>query len=429
MVLKNVLIIAISFTILFSLSLYPFLYPFLFSLPEKEILVIGLDGGDYEVFQSLIEKKKLPNVEKIVKEGTFVPFYTTSKLDSYSAWNSLTICNETSLWNKLKERNTSFGTLYWPNVSEHGLFMIPDEFEGKKEYPEEIYDSKALLIFKNPITEFLRKVYWLKVMLPQNKAEKDLVYEFYLLDRNVREFFYLREKFKPRISFLVFSSPLRIEQYFWMYSHPHKFGSYVTEKEIERYGGVIENYFIELDDFIGKINKPNKLVVIVSNRGVKEEFPPKVVEKININKILKELGLLEFDYREEIDFSRTKAYTLEEGIDEELKIFIQAENKEEVKEELKEIFSEMRTLPYGYEMFDVEDFDSGILLKRKLPKIIEDKEFYLSGKNYRFSDFILSRTISSLPEDKGFVILNKKVKVKSNMTSEDFCDFLLNLIF
>jgi len=80
-----------------------------------------------------------------------------------------------------------------------------------------------------------------------------LVYEFYLLDRKAREFFYLREKFKPAITFFVISSPLRIEQYFWIYAIQKNLVDYITEAEKEKYGKVIENYLIEIDDFIGKL--------------------------------------------------------------------------------------------------------------------------------------------------------------------------------
>jgi len=306
--------------------------------------VIGLDGLDYTTLQYMIKEKKLPNFQAIVSNGTFATFKNKGKLDSYSAWNSLAKCKENSLWDELEKRKISFGTLYWPNVPEKGSFMMPDEFEGRKEWPEEIYDSKALLLLKNPVTEFFRKVYWLKIMFPQNKVEKDLVYEFYLLDKKVREFFYLREKFRPGITFLVLSSPLRIEQYFWIYAHPEKFKDYVSEMESEKYGKVIESYLIELDDFIGKINKQGKTVIIISNRGIKEIFPPKIVDKIDVNKILNEVGVLEFDYRGEIDFSKTKAYTLEEGLDQELKIFVK---DKEVQEELKDVFENVEALPSG----------------------------------------------------------------------------------
>jgi hypothetical protein len=405
--------------------LYPFLYPFLFNLPEKEILVIGLDGLDYKTFQLLIKEGKLPNFQAIIKNGEFITFKNKGKLDSYSAWNSLAKCNETSLWSEFKKRNITFGTLYWPNVSEKGLFMIPDEFEGKKEWPEEIYDSKALLLFKNPVTEFFRKVYWLKIMFPQNKVEKDLVYEFYLIDKKAREFFYLRERFRPNISFLVFSSPLRIEQYFWIYANPEKFGSYISESEKEKYGKVIENYLIEIDDFINKINKPNKTVVIISNRGVKEIFPPKVVDKIDINKILERIDMLRFDYRGEIDFSKTKAYTLEEGLDQELKIFV---IEKQVQNELKEAFENARTLPSGQKIFIVKEVEDGIVLERNVSFIIQDEKISILNKTFDLSDFKLRRIIPIVFDEEGFLLINRKVKLPKEFTSEDFCPFLLNLI-
>lgn len=428
MVLKNFIMIAISCAILFFLFLYPILYPLIFHLPEKELVVLGLDGGDYETVQSLLQGGKLPNLEKIVSEGTFSTFQTASKLDSYSAWNSLAICNETSLWDELNMRNVTYGTLYWPNAPKTGLFRVPDEFEGGNEWPEDIYDSKALLIFKNPVTEFFRKIFWLKIMLPQNKIEKDLVYEFYLLDIKARELFYMREKFAPKLSFLVLSSPLRIEQYFWMHAHPEKFGNYLSESEREKYGSAIERYYIELDDFIGKINKQGKTMVIVSNRGVREKYPPNVVDKIDVNKILKELGMLEFDYRGEIDFSRTKAYTYEEGLDQELKIFIDGENIAGTRDELKEAFDSARSLPSGQKIFTIENFESGIVLKRNIPFLIEDDRFSISNKTFAFSNFVLRRTISAVPEERGFLMINRKVELPEKMTSEDFCCVVLKLI-
>ena len=427
--LKITLIISILFIVTFLLLLYPFLYNFLFQIPQKEVIVVGLDGGDYETVKSLIDQNKVPNLRKIILEGTFILYRSNPDVDSYSAWTSIAACNETSLWETLKEKNASFGTLYWPNVTDVGLFKVPDKFEYEKDLPEDIYDSKALLIFKNSVTEFFRKAYWVvKIMFPQNKNEKDLVYEFYSLDRSAREFFYLREKFKPEISFLVLSSPFRIEQYFWMYSHPEKFDNYVTDKEKERYGKIVENYYIELDDFLGKLDKSNKTVIVISNRGVKDNYPPKIVDKINANKILKDMGLLEFDYKDEIDFSKTKAYTLDEGLDQDLKIFITGENSDEIKEELKMAFGDSKSILSHQKIFTVEDFDNGIILKRNISLIIEDERFSISNKTYDFKNFILRRTISAIPEENGFLAINKKVKLPDGMASEDFCKVLLNLI-
>ena len=264
-------------------------------------------------------------------------------------------------------------------------------------------------------------------MLPQNKVEKDLVYDFYLIDRNAREFSYLREKYRPQISFLVFSSPLRIEQYFWMYAYPEKFRDYITESETERYSKMIEKYYIELDNFLGQLNKKNKTIIIVSNMDVKEKYPPITVDKIDVNEILKEIGMLNTDYRGEIDFSKTNAYALEEGLDQELKIFINKENFTEVKEILRTAFNGSKSLPSGQKIFNVEDFDNGIILKRNISIIIQDDRFSILNKKYSFNDFIVRRIISAVPDQKGFLIVNKKLKLTNEMRSEDFCKVILNL--
>jgi len=426
---KIIFLLSVFLIIIFLYFLYPFFYTFIFKVEGNEIVVIGLDGGDYELIEQLIREGKLPNLEKIIENGTISTFRSTSKsLDSYSAWNSLTKCGNSSLWIKLKESNISYGTLNWPNVSEFGVFTIINENDNEK-WPDEVYDSKALIIFLNPVTEFFRKLYWFKIIIPQDKIEKDLIYDFYLLDRNAREFYYLREKFKPNISFLVLSSPLRIERYFWMYMFPSKYESYVTNEEKEKYGKVIENYYIELDNFIGKLCERNKTLVIISNRGVKERYPPKIVDKIDINKILKEANLLEFDYRGEINFLNSKAFTFEEGLDENLIINIKKDaNISDIKEKLKKLFEETKILLSNQKIANVSEYEDKIILRRNVPFILTDKTLLIGNKSFSLNDFLLRRIISVEEDDEGFIIINKKIKLSENMTSENFCDVLLTLL-
>ncbi len=420
---KLTAILFLIFVPLFYFLLYPFLYSYFFLVQKNETLVIGLDGGDFNLLQHFFEKGKLPHIKKIVNEGSVIFFENKNYDDFYSAWNFLVNCNKKSIWEEMKERNIFFGTLYWPNVLEKGEFFIPYEFEGKEEYPRDIYDSKAFFLFANPFGEFFRKTYWLRILFPQNKQEKDLIYEFYLLDRKAREFFYVREKFKPNITFLFFSSPLRIEEYFFMYSFPKNFSDYLMKEEIEKYGSIIEKYYEELDRFIGELNKENKTILIVSARGIKEVFPPKIVDKIDINKILKELNLLEFDFRGEIDFSKTKAYTLEEGLDTELKIFIQPRDLQ-IKEKLKKSLENFVSLPSRRKIVIVEEDESGVILKRNIPFVIEDERFYLNNKTYEFKDFLIRRVISASPSAQGFIIVNKKLR-EENFDSHAFCKLLI----
>ena len=360
---------------------------------------------------------------KILEKGSF-SIFTTSKLDSYSAWNSLATCGKEKIWDVLEEENVSFGSLYWPNFPKKGKFRVPDEFEGEEEWPEDILDSKALVIFKNPITETLRKAFWLKLLIPRNKMEKDLVYEFYLLDRKARELFYFREKFEPQITFFVLSSPARLQQYFWMYYEPGKFEGYVSGKEVKKYGWVIERYYLEFDDFIGKLDRDNITLIILSNRGFKPKIPPKIVDKIDINKLLSEMGVLRFDYRGEIDFSATKAYTLEEGLDETLEIFVE---EGDVKRKVAEVFKQARTKA-GNPIFGVTLTEKGVKLKRKIPFEIKEEFCFFMNETYPFEGFLIRKVISAAPENKGFVLINKPLELPRDMRAEDFCEVLLQLI-
>ena len=45
--------------------------------PDGRVIVLGIDGGDYETVRELIDAGRLPNLAKLAEEGTFAPLTST----------------------------------------------------------------------------------------------------------------------------------------------------------------------------------------------------------------------------------------------------------------------------------------------------------------------------------------------------------------
>jgi predicted AlkP superfamily phosphohydrolase/phosphomutase len=60
--------------------------------PERSdgrVIVLGIDGGDYETVRELIDAGRLPNLAKLAESGTFAPLTSTISPESPTAWAAL----------------------------------------------------------------------------------------------------------------------------------------------------------------------------------------------------------------------------------------------------------------------------------------------------------------------------------------------------
>jgi len=56
---------------------------------EGRVIVLGIDGGDYETARELIAAGRLPNLAKLAEQGTFAPLTSTISPESPTAWAAL----------------------------------------------------------------------------------------------------------------------------------------------------------------------------------------------------------------------------------------------------------------------------------------------------------------------------------------------------
>lgn len=406
---RIIVVIALCFLIiLIYLSSYPF-----GCQPKEEIIIIGIDGGSWNIISSLIKEGKLPNLNKLMKEGVYGKLNPNDHLNASIVWTSIAIGGaglepENTVWRILSEHGKIVGLSDWPYVSEINGFMIPAYYEKEEEsYPPDIYDYKAEFLLKNPIIEFLRKSYYMKILVPTDRMDKDILYDFYLLDYKSRELFYLRDKFKPDVSAIVFYGPDRLQHYLWMYTAPEKFQN-VDKEKIKKYGSVIEDYYKEFDKFVGRVITCNKdaTIFIVSGYGFDANIPPKIVDEILVNEILENAGFLKFDYRGEIDLVNTKAYSLNDEMEDIAYIKIKADRN--TKAQVKDVFSNIHVEGTNQNIFTVIETDEGIILHRNAPLQLGDTNILITNVVYPIKDFSYRRIISGRRIKEGVLIVYGK---------------------
>ena len=411
-------IIFFSILLLLSILIFlPFLYPWLFynSPEKKEVVIIGLEGATWRVIKPMINKGELPNFKFLMENGSYGT--VNSSVLSHEVWNYIAKDKlNKSFWEIASKKNKTIISLYWPNSM----------------YNESrIYDLKGSFFINNPLSEFFKKLYYLKVLIPVNNADKDLIYDFYLLDYKMREYFYSREKLRPNLSSIVISDLPRLQLYHWVYMEPERFQN-LSKDDIEKYGKMIEEYYKDFDSYLGKlIEERNTTIIILSGYGFDATIPQKIIDKILVNKILEIGELLKFDYRGEIDFSKTKAYSLEEGLEEEIIIYINGSDKEleTIKTKTSDLFSKVYL--DSKPVFGISKLNKSLILKRKIPLQITNNEIMVLNKRYPTEDFVLRRIVSGRVTEEGILIIYGNMIEKReihNITIYDIASLIISLL-
>ena len=415
-----------SIVLLFLLS-YLSSYPFGCGARE-EIIIIGLDGGSWNIILPLIKEGKLPNLNKLMKEGVYGGLRSNDDLETIEVWTSIATgdmdseYDSKSLWEILSENDKVVGVSYWPSVNEVNGFIIPAHYEtGGESYPIDLYDHTGKLLLKNPVIDLLRKAYYMKILIPADRLDKDILYDFYLLDSKSREFFYLRDKFRPDVSAIVFYGSDRLQHYLWAYTTPERFQN-VDKEKVKKYGNVVENYYKEFDKFVGRVASCNKhaTIFIVSGYGFDANVPPNSIDMILVNKILEKDDFLRFDYRGEIDMINTKAYAINDEMEDSTIIKI---NNGEIKNQVKEMFANIQIQHTFERVFTVTEIEDEIILHRNLPLQLSNLNIEISDDIYPIQEFVYRRVFSGRRSKNGILIVSgDDAKTGKNVQNSEIYD-------
>ena len=295
----------------------------------QKLIFLALDGLSWNLIEELIDKKRLPNIDKIINSGSsavlkaegylsspkiFCSIFTGKKVekhgirDFYSKEEDL--CSE-QIWDILNELDVRIG-LYRPlsvwSAKKFDGFCIPNPLLLEKTtYPNNLnfigeLDKKARS--EKYSLSFLIKLFWrlVKFGFPIAQLLKIIKRSVTLTLRSGLEArMYLLKEIELIIHTNLFYKLLKKYHLHFSVFFDYSFDTlghiYWRKKGEEvKYSDVIPNAYRIVDKFFGKINKFGKgngyTLIICSDHGFekKEEVHQKNFQSINILNLLRELG-------------------------------------------------------------------------------------------------------------------------------------------
>lgn len=269
-----------------------------------KVLVIGLDGADWEVIRPLMERGEMPNLKELVENGKYGNLTTTLPIESPVAWTSMTTGTAPGrhgIYGFLEREGDSFVPTtsedvrkkrVWDYAGEKGgvvVMNVPQTFPPQKvngslisgylsikesgyTYPENLqqeledngYGIEALSEGFEPgkEEEFLEKL--------NNTVEERTESAETLLNRT-----------DWKLGFVVYTGLDRLQHYFWKY------------RDSGEYQGSIDNHYRKLDNQIGRLLEQadeNTTVMIVSDHGFGS-----LEKNVYLNTWLRKNGYLELE--------------------------------------------------------------------------------------------------------------------------------------
>lgn len=298
---------------------------------RRKILLICLDGATWNIIDPLIEKSRLPNFSKLIKNGVYGKLFSDQAF-SPPSWTSIATGKRVEkhginnfsdiyvrkarfIWGILSDFNIKVGIINW-------LMSMPEKINGimynrfwiisgeEKCYPD---------IIK---TELKRRVNIIKE-LPFELVEG---YRFWnIIDKNTMNIsLYLIKKYCPSFVAIGFMGTNPYQHRYWSALEPQYFD--ITLEEAQEKGNLIIDYYKKIDNFLDYFIKNNYTIIFISDHGFCRNdirSGPRIVKYYHLNsdmqhinflanKMLEKMGLLVFVPKLEgggqINFTKSKAY-------------------------------------------------------------------------------------------------------------------------
>ncbi len=294
----------------------------------SKVLIIGIDGAEWKILDELLENGQVPTFLSLIKEGVRGPLGTIEPCLSPAIWTTIatgklpsqhgilgfdgipgenmtklpiSLMRKTkAIWNIISDAEKQVGMVNWwvtwPAETVNG-FIVSDrvtysrmEAAIQKESITE-YDTYPNQLIKE-IKKFIEKPNDIKIdvikrfmKLSANVANELLNSSDYEMGHFFPEFKYsyqsdistlkigeylLREKL-PDFFGIFFSGIDTVSHLYWHFMDPEHFKNLnISLKDIYRYGSVIHNYYIFMDEAVNRIQNSiddNYTIILVSDHG------------------------------------------------------------------------------------------------------------------------------------------------------------------
>ncbi len=282
---------------------------------KKKVIIIGLDGGTFDLINPLIARGKLPNLEKLIKEGVscelqstmppvtapaWITFLTGKSPGNHGAYNFRTfdLTKYSSFREQIINTNWFAGETIFEMLSRNnmkvGALGVPMTYPPFKVNgfviasgaPRTIIDEKSVYP-----PELLSRIEKFDMPLKYGKENRDyfLKYMEEHLERHTKISEMMLKDDEYNLFMVVFGNTDWAAHQYWEYTDP-AFPTF-DEEQARKYKDVINDQYIAADRSIGKIMSfmdSNTIIMIMSDHG--SGVHP--VKNFNVNSWLRNEGLL-----------------------------------------------------------------------------------------------------------------------------------------
>ncbi len=279
----------------------------------SKIFVLGLDGGTFQIIDTLIDENMLPNFKKIKKNGSYGVLKSIIHPLTPQAWASF---------------------ITGVNPGKHGLFDFGEMKEGAYELQlvtsrtrqsKTIWhylnlNGKSIIVLNIPLTypiekvkgifisgmhtpEFKKGVYPISLANELNESfsnyKIDVMSFWYnnphdfikniklMLKERIKLIKYLLSKYNPDLMIAVIIASDRVQHFLWKQA-------WINRKQPNNpYGKILEEIYITVDKLIGEIiefQEKDDYFFIISDHGFGS-----LEKEVNLNRFLIENGYLKFN--------------------------------------------------------------------------------------------------------------------------------------
>ena len=318
-----------------------------------KLLIVGLDGADWNVVEPLVATGLLPNLAHVMG-GAWGRLESTIPPVTAPAWTSFMTGKNPgkhALYHFIEPRPGSYGVRYtnarsrkaqtvWSLLSEAGkrvgvvnvpMTFPPEPVNGfmvsgmdtPDETAEFVYPSRLLPELRRQVGPIRLNIRYLGFMNNDARRQQVLDELAAVDEQRLQMTSYLLDREPVDAFMVVYGSPDTVQHYFWHYADPghHRY----DPTGAKQFGTAIEDVYRRLDRHLGHLMTrldDDGVVMVVSDHG----FGPTSSKLFYVNRYLAELGLLTYQPRPALGLGRLVNSTVQH-LDHLLRGTLSSDNK------------------------------------------------------------------------------------------------------
>jgi len=276
------------------------------------LVLVGVDGCDWERLQPLLASGRLPAFEELMSRGSYGPLRSLEELVSPRIWTTIatgkepnkhgildfvnadgvpvnsTMVRASRLWDIASGHGLSVGVIgwyvTWPVEPVNG-FLVSDRVHSLLRGPMQMWQSLSGAPTNDRIERFgefefdpaYKSYAPAEKRYQQNRIVDEPLRWGYLRDHIYSEMASrLYPLYRPTFAAIYFRGVDFVEHFFWKYSDPEPFGD-VTADDERAYGEVISNYYVYQDSLLNELMDAlgdDVNVMLVSDHGFQARTDP-----------------------------------------------------------------------------------------------------------------------------------------------------------